>query len=82
MLVPGEAEVAHHLDELFHLARVLVRPVVEFDEQHGFGLFADEFFSVGRNIGIAQARSSIVLSISSTAMGRSFTRCWAAFIAS
>ena len=43
IFVPREAEIAHHLDELLHLARVLVRPVVEFDQQHGLGLFAHEF---------------------------------------
>ncbi len=39
-------------------------------------------FRVGRNIAISEASSSIVRSISSTAIGLSFTRYWAAFIAS
>ena len=39
-------------------------------------------FKVGRNIAISPASSSMVRSTSSTAIGLSFTRYWAAFIAS
>ena len=39
-------------------------------------------FSVGRNIAISLASSSMVRSTSSTAIGLSLTRCCAAFIAS
>jgi len=82
-IVPAKAEIGHQLGELLQALKILgLILFCKFDDQDRIGIAANGRADDRLKHRDLAASAIMVRSTSSTAMGRSLTRCWAASIAS